>query len=269
MKRRAPRSRARRLPKTETVGFGVRVDNGDPRDQLYTASLEDLPTRVDLRNKVGRIFDQRPEGACVGTAVCGAAELLYRIETGQSVRLSPRWVYRRAREKDPWPGENYAGTTPRAGLKAWHTFGICEERFWPFVPYSKRPDDAGFDLMAWEGQPQAGAAANARKFPLLEYRRCAGATDIKECIHRHGVVVVGAAIHTGWRLASGSDVIRFDSVQPLENHVFLVVGYDEVRRQFDVVNSWGTGWGAGGMARLSYDDAKVNFRDVWSVRIPG
>ena len=32
-------------------------------------------------------------------------------------------------------------------------------------------------------------------------------------------------------------------------------------------NSWGTGWGLGGFARVSYDDWLVNATDVWVARL--
>lgn len=37
------------------------------------------------------------------------------------------------------------------------------------------------------------------------------------------------------------------------NHAILIVGYDDSSKQFDFLNSWGSGWGQGGYGKFSYD----------------
>ena len=265
-KRKAkPKSQATRM--NRTMSFGYRVDRDDARDMLYGASGDPIPKEVDNRGQVNRVLDQRPEGACTGMAVCAAAELLHRRATGNSVQLSSRWAYRRAREEDALPGENYEGCTPRAALEAWHKQGICEESFWDFAPYPKRPGDPGFDLISWEKAPLAGAAANALKYRLLDFRRCNSMSELKLSIHTNGVAVVGGETHSGWDLWDGNDTIPYVAgVQPRDLHVFLLVGYSEDEGIFHVLSSWGTGWGKGGFARLSYADAQQNLLDLWAVR---
>lgn len=251
-----------------TLSYGARADRPDSRDHRYGSPGDDIPAAVDNRGEVVRVFDQRPEGACTGMAVCAAAELLYRRATQQTVALSPRWAYRRAREADPWPGEQYESCTTRAALEAWQKTGICEEAYWRFAAYS-RAANAPFDLVGWEGAPAAGADVNARNYRLLDYRRCDTFFDLKHSIHRHGVVVGGARTHSGWELWDGQDEIVFAAgVRPGPDHAFLIVGYDEAAAAFHVLSSWGTGWGRGGFARWSYADARQNLGDMWAVRLP-
>jgi hypothetical protein len=57
-----------------------------------------------------RFYDQGREGACVGFAVCRALSLVNR-ERYDGVEL-----YRQAQRQDEWPGEDYSGTSLRAGL---------------------------------------------------------------------------------------------------------------------------------------------------------
>ncbi len=69
-------------------------------------------------SKAWRIFyDQGFEGACVGFSVCRAATWLNRS------RYDARHVYREAQKIDYWAGEDYEGTSVRAGLEILRTAG--------------------------------------------------------------------------------------------------------------------------------------------------
>jgi hypothetical protein len=55
-------------------------------------------------------YDQGREGACVGFAISRAMTMLNRE------RYDARWLYKEAQRIDEWAGEDYAGTSVRAGL---------------------------------------------------------------------------------------------------------------------------------------------------------
>lgn len=65
----------------------------------------------DWRDYLGwwDFYDQGAEGACVGFAWSRAMSLLNRR------RYDARWLYRQAQLVDEWPGEDYDGTSVRAG----------------------------------------------------------------------------------------------------------------------------------------------------------
>lgn len=252
----------------KVVGFGYRMDRYDPRDYRYTVTPRAVPILVDNRAQVVRIMNQNPEGACPGHAVCAAAEFHYWRRHSRKVDLSQRWAYRKARENDPWEGENYHGSTLRAAVKAWADHGICEEKFWPYEAYQVPEEDPAFDLVEWEGEPKEGAAENALNYPLQTYRRCHTQFEIKHAIHEHGLVVVGALVHSGWDIWGTDDIRYDDSVYDLGGHAFVLVGYHEQEKVYYVANSWGEEWGNSGFGRYSYDDARVNVRDAWVVTVP-
>jgi hypothetical protein len=256
------------LEKGRAVSFGYRVDRRDARDYLYAPLPAELPVRVDNRELVVRIMNQNPEGACPGHAVCLAAEFHYWARLGQKVDLSQRWAYRRAREEDPWIGENYHGSTLRAAVKAWAKYGICDEGYGPWDPYPISEDSPDFNLVEWEGEPNAGSAQNALQYPLQTYRRCHTEFDTKHAIHEHGIAIVGATVHSGWNIW-GTDVIHYDdTIHDWGGHAFALVGFDESEKIYHVANSWGEEWGENGFAKYSYDDAKTNIHDAWVVSVP-
>lgn len=62
-------------------------------------------------------YNQGNEGACVGFSESRAKSLIDRT------RYGGRWLYKEAQKIDEWPGENYEGTSVRAGLEIMRTRG--------------------------------------------------------------------------------------------------------------------------------------------------
>jgi hypothetical protein len=62
-------------------------------------------------------YDQGNEGACVGFGVSRLASFL------NSKLYDARWLYHEAQKVDEWPGEDYDGTSVRAGLDVLRTRG--------------------------------------------------------------------------------------------------------------------------------------------------
>lgn len=67
-------------------------------------------------------YDQGSEGACVGFGCSRAMSLLNRV------RYDGFWLYREAQKSDEWPGEDYDGTSVRAGLEVLRTVGPMRAR---------------------------------------------------------------------------------------------------------------------------------------------
>ncbi len=65
-------------------------------------------------------YDQGTEGACVGFGISRLASQLNRK------LYDGFWLYHEAQKIDEWPGEDYDGTSVRAGLDILHTRGHCE-----------------------------------------------------------------------------------------------------------------------------------------------
>lgn len=83
----------------------------------------------------GVTTDQGYEGACVGHAWTGeltAAPKPFKALPEQANALAKR-VYKRAQELDPWPGEDYSGTSVLAGAKAIKELGYFEQYRWAFT----------------------------------------------------------------------------------------------------------------------------------------
>lgn len=199
----------------------------DERSKKFRAveGIEDKPLRskqwvCDVYN------DQGTEGACVGFAWSHELSAKPRsVETDEAGALA---IYNRARQIDPWPGEDYSGTSILAGIKA-----VQEMK-------------------------------NSKGKPLIkEYRWAFGTEDVIRSIGYLGPVVLGIEWREGQYTPDENGRIWL-SGEVVGGHAILAKGIDivwkdpEGPKTFDNVddlnslvtlhNSWGPDWGIGGDA---------------------
>lgn len=67
-------------------------------------------------------YNQGNEGACVGFGCSRAQTLRNRV------RYDGFWLYNEAKQLDEWEGEDYEGTSVRAGLEVERTVGLMRSR---------------------------------------------------------------------------------------------------------------------------------------------
>ena len=79
--------------------------------------------------------------------------------------------------------------------------------------------------------------------------------DVKAAVHRYGFCLLGLNITEEWY--RGNRDITSTSARPVGGHAVLCVGYDETGVW--ILNSWGSGWGRGGFARVSWNAFNRSF----------
>jgi len=169
-------------------GLG-RLPAPDARDQKYLmrSIVAEPPTLPAYRHyKCGAVLDQGRHPHCVGYAWrqwLSSAPLMTR--TGPQ----PQIIYHAAQQADEWPGEDYAGTSVRAGAKVLVALGHVASYVWAFTaedvatwllsghgsvvagtPWTSgmmRPNDKGF--IAPTGNPVGGHA-----YLIVGYNRVSG-----------------------------------------------------------------------------------------------
>jgi hypothetical protein len=109
------------------LGRIMAIDSRDASHQLRSLLAT---VHVEPRTKywpTGAILDQGDKPHCVGYAWCQfiqSAPLMTRR------RVDPIALYRDAQRVDEWPGENYAGTSVRAGAKVLQRMQAINEYAW-------------------------------------------------------------------------------------------------------------------------------------------
>ena len=265
---------------TATITLDARADRLDLRDRAYTPEVRHLPASFPAAETIaaqwqayidaGYVLDQGSDGACTGFGLAAVIHYLNWMR-GQPVSVrSPRMIYHLAQFYDEWPGEDYIGSSCRGALKGWHKHGVCRLGLWP---YTVKADGsvAPFEAL------KTGWAEDALQCTLGIYYRVDSSdiTLMQAAIAQTGAIYASATVHAGWdQLATVSrkkqtlhsmDSIPLIQPHPHKNgtHAFALIGYNQ--HGFVVQNSWGDGWGAQGLALLSYDDWLAHGTDAWTL----
>lgn len=240
---------------------GVVPDRPDFRDYHYSVGLNAVPPSHPAPDvAAARIRDQRASPACTGFAL--AALIDHQIEqlgrtdaTGAAYPpVSERMLYESARLHDEWVDDAVGGSSLRGAIKGFFQNGVCTRST---APWQSR----GRWMLTRE------ISKDARNVTLGGYFRL----PPELLAHQAAVVetraiLVSAHVHEGWKKPVGG-AIRFRRDR-IGAHAFVVLGYDD--KGFIVQNSWGAGWGKGGLAHWSYEDWAENLIDAWVLRLaPG
>jgi hypothetical protein len=201
---------------TEQRTFG-RLEAPDDRDKLFPMSAV-LPSSTTLEYTSkhwymlpGRLANQKHYPRCVGFAwwhwlICSPL----RTTSGPS----PHDIYLSAQKVDEWPGEDYDGTSVRAGAKILHSRGHIASYVWA---YSLK-DVHDFVL---------------NKGPVVVGTRWSDAmmeTDSKGYLYPRQ----GSMLDLG--------------------QAYLIIGYSKSHGAFRCVNSWGREWGQDGRFWMKASD---------------
>jgi hypothetical protein len=234
----------------------VPADVFDARDFVYAPRPSPLKPRTQPPD--APVLDQGQEPACTGFALATVihSQLAAR---GDSVHVSPYFLYENAKRYDEWRGEAYEGSSIRGAMKGFCTYGACGLKAMssPLAKGQRR-------------LPQTAYESGAVR-PLGAYYRVVTSQiyALQAAILEAGAVLVSCNVHDGWntpRKTAHLPQIHWDGKTYEDSgHAFALVGFDE--RGFIVQNSWGPGWGARGLARLTYEDWLANRQDAWIAQV--
>lgn len=200
------------------------------------AGGSELPESFDLSDKLPPVGNQGMQQSCVAWAVAYALKSYQeKLESGQQFTFSPSFIYNQINN-----GQN-APTYVTDALNVLSQQGVCE--------YNDMP----YNVNDWVTKPSQQALSNAKKF-RIDYWRKINHVDIKE-VKAHlaaGYPVIIGAYITEEFIRNGKDVWS-TSGTPAGGHCMLLVGYDNSKNAFKVMNSWGSGWGDNGFGWISYN----------------
>jgi C1A family cysteine protease len=206
---------------------------------------------IDYTPKMQSVRDQGNEGGVVGFALAAALEYQILKKNGQTVRISPREIYNLAKTTP-----NDSGAQLADGLRILQTEGAVLEEVWPYK--------AG----EFAAKPPPGFAS-APKFKIARYAKVKGINEIKSALQNNGPVVAGISVYESFET---DDVTKTGAVplpKPKEilvgGHAICIVGYDDKKKTFKFLNSWGNGWGDKGYGYLPYDYIRDNSSEAWTI----
>jgi hypothetical protein len=205
---------------------------------------------------VPRPRDQASTSSCVGQALAASVQIRAAI-LGREVIPSAKGIYDVARLLSA-PGQPLAdgGSQPALAMDGVREYGLVSEDRWPFSV-------AEIDALPPLDVFQHGCDARLDRHYRITPGRTAG-QSIREAIAKGFIPIFAMTVDESYDRYDGTDVYRVPSGRVLGRHMQAIVGYhDDV---FEVLNSWGDGWGREGIARVS--SSIIESSDVSSIIVP-
>ena len=223
------------------------VERSLPKIPEYRAFL---PEKVDLSNRMPAVGDQGQLGSCGAWAVAYAARSYY-TETQESRDIqkpsnlpSPNYVYHLAR-----PGNCADGTNVDRVVAVLKQGSLSLADF----PYTD----------ACVPPAPASEVARAHDFRVRGYSQVniGRPDDIRGQLARGNPVIIRFFVSTAFQKLRNATTFAEPAPPPGDKltgwHFITLVGYDEHRQAFRLINSWSPRWGDHGYAWMSYDLLKT------------
>jgi hypothetical protein len=234
-----------------TGWLGTDVPSNVPKflSTFGTTKTGTLPASVDLTAYMPPVGNQ----GTVGTCVCWATGYYARsITEAVTKNLSKQEMANPATQtspKDLWEAIAKAEKMANCeGTNATYALSVLQSRG------SATLDVAPYGALNCDGAPSSAAAADARNHKIRYFRTVdRSITAIKRQLANKIPVIFAAIVGDPFQTYRGG-VINY-SVQSgkVGGHAMTVVGYDDARSAFKIVNSWGTGWGEQGFGWVEYN----------------
>ena len=236
-------------PADEEYGLGLTFMDVDAYRSSYILRADpvSVPSLFDLSFDTPPPGDQGQQGSCVGWAVAYAMKSYQeRVERGwpladQRHLMSPAYVYNQIR-------------LPGGGAYFQDAFNLLVDQgaaSLAAMPYDPRD---------FRRAPSAAARREAANYKIASFgavERSSHDSFVRE-VKRHLVqrrpVIIGIWVYPDFRRLNRSNPIYDDaSGYNSGGHAIVIVGYDDARSAFKIINSWGTDWGIDGYGWIDYD----------------
>ena len=244
--------------------YRCRRDPVDERDIRYSiGSPTELPPIVDLSTVtfMPSVLDQGQSSACTAHAISNAFLFVHRKEGKVDMDYQPSrlFIYYNERSMEGTINED-SGAVIRDGIKSINQFGVCHENLCPFL------------IEAITVRPSNEAFVDVLNYKALSYKRISNIlSDMKGCLAEGYPFVVGIMIYEALESeeVARTGILPMPAGQCLGGHAVMVVGYDDVKQMFKIMNSWGSGWGDHGYFYVPYAylESTELANDLWTIRL--
>lgn len=207
-----------------------------------------LPSAVDNTAKFPTPGDQQTQKSCAAWSVG------YSLKSGQEInkrgwsrnstahQFSPAYIYNQL-------NVNGGGLAISQVMDLICSQGVCSLNYFPY------------NTNDYTTQPTNIQRAAASLYKATTWHTIQGVNQIKNRIAQGDGVVIGIWVNNDFFYLDSSNPI-YDNKNAAGDgkHGICLIGYDDSKKAFKFINSWGTGWQLGGYGWISYD--LVNDSDV-------
>lgn len=231
-----------------------------------TYSTTALPAKVDLTSKFPTPGDQGSQNSCTAWAVAYAAKTFQeqvRRNWGQNTashKFSPAYIYNQTNSGRSNGIDGGAYTS--AAINTIISQGVCSLAD---MPYNEK------DFLT---QPNAQQRAKAANYKSVQLNKISNGNihKMKYVLNNKIAVILDIPVYPDFDGLNPSDSIYDDTTgEKRGDHAICLIGYDDDKKVFKFINSWGTKWGLNGYGYIAYDlldggmcDAYIMYEDYAS-----
>jgi hypothetical protein len=215
----------------------------DYRLEVATGAVV-LPRKFSIKERVGKIKNQGPSLSCVGQSYAYYVEVLNHIETGEKIELSARDNYSLIYLPD-------GGAYAKDGAAKISKEGNVLEKDAVSYENGKTPSET---FMRKRDDITGEEIENGKTYIIQKYVTWDN-TNLElfkqAIVQGNGCVIVSWGNNVVW--GNGEVVLPDVPSQMSWRHQVYLTGYDDDKKAFEFVNSWGEGWGNKGFGWLPYE----------------
>lgn len=216
------------------------------------------PSRFDLSQYAPPVGDQGGQSSCVGWAVAyGLKTMQEQAERNwgteqSSHQFSPAFIYNQIDH----------GATCDGGSRITDALNLVRQRGAATLeqfPYFESSCSA---------MPTAAVSQSAREFAIADWRRVnvQDTQEMKQHIVDGFPLLLGVHVDRKFGELRAGQTYSLPRGPSLGGHAVLLVGYDDERNAFKILNSWGTGWGDSGYGWIEYPAMRAIALQGYSVQ---
>lgn len=212
--------------------------------RLELATAVPLPIKFSLKDKVGKVKNQNGSGSCVGQAFAYYAEVINNIETKEKVELSARDIYSLIYQPE-------SGAWLKDGASKICNSGVVLEKDAVSYDNGNPPSE---QFMRNRNDITDEEIENGKTYIALKYLTFdwGNIESYKQAIVQGNGCVT--AVESNNICFANAEVLVPDNKSQVDwAHAIYLIGYDDNKRVFEFVNSWGEQWGDNGFGYLPYD----------------
>jgi len=249
---------------TTQEGSGLKFTSKETLDKINKGKApfigsSKLPQSVDLSTKMPPPGNQGAQNSCIGWSIAYGMksyqektarnwELVNGNEIAKQHVFSPAYIYNQIN------GGQDNGAVFQDAFNLLQTKGVASLSTDPY-------NDADF-----LSKPNSDANAEANNFKIA-WAKLIDPQDIngiKSYLAKGYPVVIAVSFDEAFQDPKGPSTVTDMKIDAKAmGHAMLVVGYDEGKKCFRIMNSWGTEWRDGGFCWFTYDVFKKCVQECW------
>jgi len=241
----------------DDVYYGTRNPKYEQFIRLSTSINKiNLPNSIDLSSNVSTIYNQGSIGSCVSSAIASAISMKIKLRTKNklfsgviSLLPSRNYNYNLSRINEGCRLNEDSGCMVETSLDILEKYSFCNEKLFDYNTFT-------FNLLPTL-EAYADAIYNSKYYKFTSQKLMQDLNTIKSSLVDNNPVFIGIVLFDSLnKSVNGLIPTPYPKLEKVIGaHCLLIVGYDDDKKRFKVVNCWSENWGDKGFGYIMYDYA--------------